>query len=74
MKGKGLLTTLSMALLIAVMILVFLGFYTLVWWGIGSLITSAFEISFYWKPIHGFCIAVLSLIIILLFKDSGSNN
>lgn len=70
MKGKGLLTTLSMALLIAVMILVFLGFYTLVWWGIGSLITSAFEISFYWKPIHGFCIAVLSLIIMLFF---GSN-
>lgn len=74
MKGKGLLTTLLMALQIAVMILVFLGFYTLVWWGIGSLITSAFEISFYWKPIHGFCIAALSLIIMLFFKGSGSNN
>lgn len=71
MKGKGLLTTLLMVLLI---VLVFLGFYTLVWWGIGSLITSAFEISFYWKPIHGFCIAVLSLIIMLFFKGSGSNN
>ena len=67
MKGKGLLATLLMALPIAVMILLFLGFYTLVWWGIGSLITSAFEISFYWEPIHGFCIAVLSLIIMLLF-------
>lgn len=71
MKGKGLLTTLLMVLLI---VLVFLGFYTLVWWGIGSLITSAFEISFYWKPIHGFRIAVLSLIIMLFFKGSGSNN
>lgn len=67
MKGKGLLTTLLMVLLI---VLVFLGFYTLVWWGIGSLITSAFEISFYWKPIHGFCIAVLSLIIMLLFRGN----
>lgn len=70
MKGKKLFTDILIALFVTVVILVFLGFYTLVWWGIGSLITSAFEISFYWKPIHGFCIAVLSLIIMLFFRGN----
>ena len=45
-----------------------IGFYTLVFWGLGSLITTVFSIGFYWTAIHGLCVALIFWVLKGLFS------